>query len=255
MHNPTTRFTNRVDNYVKYRPGYPPETLHVLAQECGLVAADPVADVGSGTGIFSRVLLDNGNRVFGVEPNAAMRGAAEQQLASYERFVSVDGTAEGTTLPGGSVPLITVAQALHWFDPARTRREFARLLQPGGSVAVFWNERHLDATPFLRDYEALLQTFGTDYAEVRHSNLDVARVRAFFGSDAVKLTVLQNRQVFDFDALKGRLLSSSYAPDENHPDHAPMLARLADIFDQHQMNGSIAFDYDLNVYTGQLGQG
>ena len=254
MDNPTTRFTNRVDNYVKYRPSYPLETLQVLKRECGFTEDATVADVGSGTGIFSRVLLDHGNSVFAVEPNVAMRAAAERLLAPYPRFTSVDGTAESTTLPADSVRFITVAQALHWFDPQPTRTEFARILQPGGWVTVFWNERLLEATPFQRDYENLLQTFGTDYAQVRHSNLDVARVRSFFGSDKVKLTVLRNRQEFDFTGLKGRLLSSSYAPDEMHPNHAPMLTRVAAIFEQHQANGQIFFDYDLNVYAGQFGR-
>ena len=255
MNNPTTRFSNRVDNYVKYRPGYPQEVLRLLAEKCGFTRQTVVADVGSGTGIFTKVLLDHGNRVWAVEPNAAMRTAAEQILAGYEGLTSVDGTAEATTLPDHCVPLVTVAQALHWFDPAPTRAEFRRILQPGGWVAVFWNERHLDATPFLRDYEVLLETFGTDYAQVRHSNLDVERVRAFFGSEAVELTVLKNRQVFDYEALEGRLLSSSYAPDETKPSHQPMLERLKAIFAVHQVDGQVAFDYDLNVYTGQLGDG
>ena len=252
MHNPTTRFSNRVDHYVKYRPGYPPEVLRVLAHECGFTADTSVADIGSGTGIFTRVLLDHGNAVFAVEPNAAMRAAAEHLLSADPRFSSIDGTAERTTLPSESVALVTVAQALHWFDPAATRAEFTRILRPGGSVAVFWNERRLDDTPFQRAYEQLLQTFGTDYAEVRHSNLDVERVRAFFGLDTFKLTVLGNRQVFDFEGLKGRLLSSSYAPDETQPGHAPMLARLTTIFSEHQTNGTVVFDYNLNIYTGRL---
>ena len=255
MNRPTTRFTNRVDNYVKYRPGYPAEALQVLERECGFTADANVADVGSGTGIFSQVLLDHGNPVFAVEPNAAMRAAAERLLSSYPRFTSVNGTAESTTLPDHSVPFVTVAQALHWFDPQRTRAEFARILQPGGWVAVFWNERLLNLNAFQRDYESLLQIFGTDYAKVRHSNLDVARVRIFFGSDHFKLTVLQNRQSFEFTGLKGRLLSSSYAPEEGHSNHLPMLARLAAIFEQHQTNGQVSFEYDLNVYTGQLGPG
>ncbi len=252
MNDPTTRFGNRVENYVKYRPSYPPQTLAVLAEKCGFTADAAVADIGSGTGIFSRVLLDHGNPVFGVEPNAEMRAAAERLLADQTRFTSINGTAEGTTLPGQSVPFITVAQALHWFRPEPARAEFARILQPGGWVAVLWNERHLDTTPFLRDYEQLLVTSGTDYAEVRRSNLDLARVRAFFGTDAVELTMLSNRQVFDFDALKGRLLSSSYAPDAGHPKHLPMLERLSEIFEQHQLNGTVAFDYDLNLFTGRL---
>ena len=255
MNDSTTRFSNRVDNYIRYRPGYPPEVLRVLVDECGFTAETPVADVGSGTGILSRVLLEHGSPVFGIEPNAEMRAAAERLLSGNPRFSSIDGTAEATTLPDAAVPLITVAQALHWFEPRRTRAEFARVLQPGGSVAILWNERRLDDSPFQRAYEHLLQTFGTDYAEVRHTNLDLERVRTFFNSDAFKLTVLANRQMFDFEGLTGRLLSSSYAPDETHPAHTPMVAHLREIFDEHQTGDAIFFDYDLNVYTGQIAPG
>ena len=136
--------------------------------------------------------------------------------------------------PPVSIDLITAAQAFHWFDQNRTRAEFARILKPGGWIALIWNDRHVDSTPFLRDYEALLRTFATDYAEVRHKELDLARVREFIGSDAVTLTVLANRQVFDYDGLRGRLLSSSYAPEEGQPGHVPMLRRLEEIFQQHQ---------------------
>lgn len=252
VENATTRFSSRVDNYVKYRPGYPPQILEVLARECGFHPAASVADIGSGTGIFTRILLENGNAVFGVEPNAEMRAAAEAQLADQPRFTSVDGTAEATTLSEHSVSFVTAAQAFHWFRPEPTRREFARILQPGGYLAVVWNERRVDSTPFLRAYENLLLTFGTDYAEVRRTDLDLARVRTFVGSAAVKQTLLENHQHFDWEGLVGRTLSSSYAPEPGHPNHPPMLARLRAIFEQHAADGIVSFDYDTHVYTALI---
>ena len=248
----TRRFSSRVENYVKYRPGYPPGIVTLLRRDCGLTADAIVADIGSGTGIFSEVLLNEGSQVYGVEPNTDMRVAAERLLDHYERFISIDGMAEATTLPDKSVDFITVAQAMHWFDRKRTRAEFARILKLGGWVVLIWNDRQTGSTPFLRDYEKLLQTFATDYAEVRHKELDLTRVRDFIGSDAVKMTILPNRQVFDHKGLLGRLLSSSYAPEENHLGYLPMRDRLDEIFRQHQNGGTVTFEYDTRVYCAQF---
>lgn len=249
---PTKRFSTRVENYIRYRPGYPPEVLDILKKECALTAASTVADIGSGTGIFSDVLLASGCAVVGVEPNSEMRSAAERLLAGRGNFRSVDGTAEATTLADVSVDLITAAQAFHWFDRRRTRAEFGRILKPDGWVALVWNDRQLDSTPFLREYEALLQRFGTDYLAVRHKDLDLAQVQAFVGSEAVKLTMVESIQRFDYTGIEGRLLSSSYAPEAGHPSHEPMLTALREIFDRHQEDGRAEIRYDTRVFTARL---
>ncbi|MFZ3342154.1 MAG: class I SAM-dependent methyltransferase, partial [Terriglobales bacterium] len=93
---PAARFSDRVENYVRYRPGYPPEVLDLLRDECGLRPDHIIADIASGTGLFTRLLLENGNSVFAVEPNAEMREMGAQVLEGYERLVSVAGTAEET---------------------------------------------------------------------------------------------------------------------------------------------------------------
>src|SRR5580698_5790113 len=151
--NSTSRFSDRVENYVRYRPGYPPEVLEKLKCECGLTSGHPIADIASGTGIWTRMLLENGNRVFGVEPNAEMRAAGERLLAPFANFTSIAGTAEATTLPDDSLDFISAAQAGHWFDRAKARQEFVRVLKPGGWLVLLWNERVTDSTAFLRDYE------------------------------------------------------------------------------------------------------
>jgi SAM-dependent methyltransferase len=248
----TRRFSSRVENYRRYRPGYPAEVLDALQADGALREELIVADIGSGTGIFSEQLLAQGHRVFGVEPNDRMRAAAQEALAAYPRFTSVNGTAEATTLPAQSVNLITAAQAFHWFEPAGTKAEFARILQPGGWVALIWNEREIDGTPFLRGYESLLREFGANYLEVRRQEPDLERVREFFGHDAVKLTTLQNRQVFDYAGLEGRLLSSSYAPESGDSQHEPMLERLRELFAQCAADGSVELRYRTQVYCGQL---
>jgi len=250
--NATSRFSDRVDNYVRYRPGYPAEVVLALKQECGLAPSDVVADIASGTGIWTRALLEHGSRVFGVEPNAEMREAGERLLAAFPRFNSVAGTAEATTLPDHSVDLVTAAQAAHWFDRERARREFIRILKPGGWLVLLWNERITDSTRFLRDYEQLLLTYGTDYEDVRHERTTAA-VNEFFDPHPYQERVFAMRQEFDYAGVEGRLLSSSYAPGRGHPRHAPMLLELHRIFDAGSVEGKVAFEYKTRVYFGRLG--
>jgi ubiquinone/menaquinone biosynthesis C-methylase UbiE len=248
---PTQRFSDRVESYVRARPGYPPEVLATLRLDCGLTPATRIADVASGTGIFTRLLLENGNPVFAVEPNHEMRSAAEQLLASFPNFTSVAGSAEATTLPDHSVAIVTAAQAAHWFNLPRARAEFTRILNPGGWVALLWNERVTSTTPFLREYEQLLLTFAIDYKEVRHEKT-TAVIGDFFAPLPHRERVYSTFQDLDYSALELRLLSSSYAPLADHPNHAPMLRELQRIFDAGQRNGQVRLDYQTRLYYAQF---
>ncbi|HEX8476120.1 MAG TPA: methyltransferase domain-containing protein [Pyrinomonadaceae bacterium] len=252
MTDATRRFSNRVENYIKYRPTYPPDVIDLLARECGLTSDSVVADVGSGTGILSEMFLRNGNRVYGVEPNREMREAGERLLRDYANFKSIDASAEATTLADASVDFIIAGQAFHWFDMQRARREFARISKPRGWVVLVWNDRLMDASPFLVAYERLLLDYGTDYAAVNHRQIDATAIGCFFGAGEFKLKKFHNRQVFDFESLRGRLLSSSYTPEVGHTNFAPMLDALRTIFDAHQADGVVAFEYETLVYYGQL---
>lgn len=251
VQDPTARFSPRVENYVRYRPSYPREVLGLLRKQCGLTSKSIIADIASGTGIFTRLLLENGNHVFGVEPNADMRRAGEEYLASYARLTSVAGTAEATTLPDHSIDIVTAAQAAHWFDRAKARREFVRILKPGGWTVLIWNERQTDSTPFLRDYEQLLLTYGTDYQEVRHERT-TDEIDGFFAPSPFQSAVLEMRQDCDYAALEGRLLSSSYTPPPGHSNYDPMLRTLREIFDTQQKNGQVVLAYATRVYYGQI---
>lgn len=245
------RFSNRVENYIKYRPDYPREIVAFLAENCGLTTASVIADIGCGPGISSRMFLENGNRVIGVEPNAAMRHAAAEQMAAYGAFSVVDGTSEQTTLPDASVDMVIAAQAFHWFDAEKTRPEFQRILTPGGHIVLMWNERQLGTTPFLIEYEAFLLKYATDYTKVRHENVDGERLEAFFQKPYDAAT-FQNVQVFDFEGLKGRLFSASYMPSETADVSGAMIDELAMLFAKHNENGKIKVFYDTNVYTSQV---
>jgi SAM-dependent methyltransferase len=251
---PTARFSDRVADYVRYRPGYPDEVIRVLRDETGLAPVHVLADVGSGTGISSRLFLDHGNRVFAVEPNPDMRAAAEALLGGDPRFRSVAGSAEGSTLPDAAVDYAVAGQAFHWFDGPRARDEFRRIVRPGGWAVLLWNARRTSTSPFLRAYEALLHEHGTDYAAVNHENIGDDTLRAFFGGPYT-LRTAYNEQVFDYPGLKGRLLSSSYAPNAGHPGHAPMMRALERIFGEHQVDGRVVFEYDTRIYFAPVRPG
>jgi SAM-dependent methyltransferase len=248
---PTLRFSARVENYIRYRPGYPPQVLETLRTECGLTPQSIVADIACGTGIFTRMLLDNGNRVYGVEPNREMREAAERLLASCPNFTSVAGTAEATTLPDRSIDIATAAQAAHWFDLAKARKEFTRILKPKGWAVLLWNERSTDTTPFLRAYEDVLLAYGTDYEHVRHQHT-TDNIADFFTPTPFQSCTFDMRQEFAYPELEGRLLSSSYAPMPGHPSYEPMLERLHRMFETYNKNGRVTMEYITRMYYGQL---
>jgi SAM-dependent methyltransferase len=251
MKDPTRRFASRVENYVRYRPSYPPTVIDLLRGDCGLSETSVIADVGSGTGILSKLFLENGNRVLGVEPNTEMREAGERLLRDYDRFTSVAASAEDTTLGDCSVDFVTAGQAFHWFDRERSRREFIRILKPEGWVVLVWNERRTDSTPFLQDYERLLLKYGTDYTTVNHTWIGLEILNAFFGSGGFRRRTFENRQIFDFEGVRGRLLSSSYAPETGQPNHEAMLDELQSIFAAHQVDGTVTFEYDTTVQYGR----
>lgn len=246
------RFSNRVADYVRYRPGYPRELLDLLRTSCHFRPDHVIADIGSGTGLLSKLFMDHGNRVFGVEPNAEMRAAGEEYLQSYPAFTSIAGSAEATTLPSHSVDFVTAAQAFHWFDLSPTRHEFQRILKPEGRVIILWNERLLDDTPFLRDYEELLQRFGTDYSRVSESYPRPEQMLEFFGANEFTSHSLPNSQEFDFEGLSGRLHSSSYAPAPDHPQFAHMMEELQRVFAANQKDGVVCMEYRTRIYTGKL---
>ena len=251
MSDPKKRFSNRVENYIRFRPGYPDAVLDLLTEECGLNQQSIIADIGSGTGILSELFLKNGNQVFGVEPNAPMREAGEKLLERYSNFTSIHGAAEATTLSDNTFDFVVAGQAFHWFDQECARAEFSRILKPSGWVILLWNERRIDSTPFLRAYEQTLLKFGTDYEEVRHERV-YKDVESFFSPREFKLRTFDNRQCFDFQGVKGRLLSSSYVPAPGHEDFETMLEELRNIFGEHQNAGKVAFEHDTRVYFGQL---
>jgi SAM-dependent methyltransferase len=247
----TERFSACADHYRRYRPSYPSAAIDLLAARCGLVGGAVVADVGSGTGILAEQLLGRGAQVIGIEPNDAMRKAAEERLATEPRFRSLAATAEETTLPQASVDLWVAAQAFHWFDAPRTRLEALRVLRGGGFAALLWNERPPEPGAFLSEYEALLRRHAAEYTTITARRADEASMREFLGS-GMQVARFANHQTLDYPGLEGRLLSSSYAPPPGHPEHEPLLKELRALFERYQRNGEIVFPYETRVYFAQI---
>jgi len=248
----TVRFSNRVDNYVKFRPGYPPEVLTFLKEECELSPKSVIADVGAGTGIFTKLLLDEDYHVYAVEPNKPMRDAAIDLLFPYEKFTPIGGTAEATTLPGESIDLVVCAQAFHWFNDAKTKVEFSRILKPGGKAALIWNNRLTDVDEFSVAYENLLKQDGIDYNKVNHRNIRDIDFKAFFKDGVYTVTKYTNVQVFDEAGLIGRAYSSSYVPAEGTEAGKKFLPLLKAIFKKYNVEGTVNFQYQTEIYLGEV---
>lgn len=248
------RFFNRAADYARYRPGYPSALYDLLAKECRLCSEHVIADIGSGTGLLSRLFLDHGNRVYGVEPNSEMRASGQEFLAGCSNFQSVDASAEYTRLADSWFDFITVGQAFHWFDVAAAQLEFRRILKPNGWVVIVSQDRRIDETPFAQEYERLLQRFGIDYKKIKDAYPEAEKMRQLFENGAFQFHDLPNHQDFDWEGLQGRLRSSSYAPTENHPNYVPMISELRTIFDTYQFNGTVRMQYVAHIYLGRLGR-
>ncbi|SJZ81578.1 Methyltransferase domain-containing protein [Chitinophaga eiseniae] len=249
----TERFSNRVTDYEKYRPHYPVAIIPYLSATTGLSHSSVIADIGSGTGLSAQPFLDNGNTVYAVEPNEAMRASAEQHLGRFPGFKSVAATAEHTSLPNHSVDLIVAGQAFHWFDQELTRKEFHRIAKPDAYAALMWNLRSV-STPFEQDYEQLLQEHGVDYKHMQQRHVGPMQLAAFFLPGTFKEKTFQNAQRFDFKALKGLLSSSSYMPARSHENYPAMIKDLEDIFHKYQEQGMVTFKYETKLYTGRLSE-
>ncbi|MGO9519901.1 MAG: class I SAM-dependent methyltransferase [Candidatus Korobacteraceae bacterium] len=251
---PAARFSDRAEDYVKYRPHYSPEVVHALKQACGLRPEHLIADIGCGTGMLARILLDNGNRVIGVEPNEEMRRVGEEYLAAYTSFSMVDGSAEATSLLNVTIDFVLAGQAFHWFRPDETRIEFARILKPEGWAVLVWHDRNVDSTPFLCAYEEFVRRHSIDYEQVTHKYLaSYAALEHFFAPNKMNLIQQHNQQQLDFDGLRGRLLSSSYIPKCGERYEA-MSRELPQLFSAHATTGHVVLQYDTKIYFGHLDQ-
>lgn len=248
MKSSTERFSDRVEQYARYRPRYPNALLDFLASKIPSPAT--IADIGSGTGILSDQLLQFGYQVMTVEPNKPMREAAERALSGRHGFTSVDGTAENTSLPSSSADAITCAQSFHWFDRAKCRTEFDRILRPQGVIALIWNDRARQ-DPLMEQYDELLTTFVPEYPNCSHRRVSTTDVQAFFSDGWFELFTFPNHQFLTRDQFLGRLISSSYVPLAGEPGHDQLIQACNTLFDRFAANDSIHFRYETQLYFGR----
>lgn len=249
--NRLTRFSDRVVNYINFRPGYPDSVVAHLKSEFQLTDESLVADIGSGTGKLSDVFLNGGFRVVGIEPNFEMREAGERLLSHWQTFESREGTAEKTGLGDQSVDLIVAGQAFHWFDQEQCKKEFRRIVKSTGGVALVWNERR-EKEPFLAHYEDFLGEHANDYGTVKHRRIDNDVFKRFFSPNGYSVSERANSQMFDFDGLLGRYLSSSYSYKEDDSRFPEAKSKLKALFDRFEIDGRIRFEYDTRTYFGRL---
>jgi SAM-dependent methyltransferase len=251
---PAKRFSDRAEDYAKYRPHYSPDVVTALQQACDLRPEHLIADVGCGPGLLAEIFLDNGNRVIGVEPNHEMLVAGEKYLAGYPNFSMVNGSAEATGLEPASVDFVVAGQAFHWFRPPEARIEFARILKPGGWAILVWHDRDINSTAFLRAYEEFLRQHAVDYEQVTHKYLaSYEALQRFYSPNPMTLIKQHNEQRLDFDGLRGRLLSSSYIP-KSGVGYEAMLEALPQLFSAHAEHDVVVLEYDTKIYYGHLDQ-
>lgn len=247
----TQRFSNRVAEYVRYRPGYPTALIPVL-EETGVLRKDSkIADIGSGTGLSSRPFLEAGYTVYGIEPNAAMRQAAEEGLSDFSTFISMDADAYHTILEKNLIDAIVCAQSFHWLDSAKALAEFQRILKAYGHVVLIWNDRKAD-DPFMQAYQNIIDTFSIDYKEINHLHITDEMLQKWYQPETMQKITLSYEQKFDLQGLIGRTLSCSYMPDRMHPRFPEMEEQLTMLFNQFQQNGIVIFAYTTRVYIGKI---
>ena len=251
---PTQRFTGRAEHYVRGRPHYPQALLEFCKRELGLKPGDKVADIGSGTGILSELFLSGGCKVYAVEPNADMREAAENELAKFPNFHSVNGAAEATSLADRSMQFVVAGQAFHWFKRDAARREFSRILAPGGWAAIVWNQRRIEPGSFDADYEQLVKQFRTDSAMNHRAMMekDSQVMREFFQPGHVQSQQFDNAHSMDLDGVIARAFSASNIPLPGQPGCDELMKQLREIFQKHEKNGRVAQESDTRIFYGRL---
>ncbi|HEX2926500.1 MAG TPA: class I SAM-dependent methyltransferase [Ruminiclostridium sp.] len=248
----TEKFTGKARIYQKYRAHYPEQFIEYLFFTGELDKHSTIADIGSGTGILTRQLLEKGCRVLGVEPNDDMRTIAEMELASYKNFVSVNGTAENTTLQEKSADCLTAAQSFHWFDPESFKSECRRVLKPGCKVVLVWNSRIMESKVILENAEICSQLcpkfrgFSGGYDENPSSYL------SFFRQGECELKTFENNIVYNREAFVGRNLSSSYAPKMGEDNYDRFIYELNNLFDKFSKEGRLILPNVTRSYSGRV---
>lgn len=249
-----TKFDQKGSVYAKSRPQYPKELFARLMSD-GIISSDSViADVGSGTGIFTCQLASLVKTVYAVEPNDSMRRSAEAQYEAYANIVSVNASAEDTTLQSGAFDLVTAAQAFHWFNKDKFKAECRRILKPGGKVILLWNDRDEESEIIRRNAEinrAYCDGFMgfSDGMEVN----DKSQFDGFF-AESCEVMEFPNSVTCDLETFVGRSLSSSFAPAPGSKNYNGYVAALTELFNALSSGGTVEYPYVTRCYVGSCGE-
>jgi ubiquinone/menaquinone biosynthesis C-methylase UbiE len=249
---PIKRFSGRAENYEKYRPSYPKEVLMELKTKISMTNDKIIVEIGSGTGKLSKILLEEGYKVYAVEPNDEMRNVAEKLLNDYRTFTSINGRAENTTLESNKADFIITAQAIHWFEPTKSLKEFHRILKPDGKLAVIWNQRDIQGSILQKKYEEILLKFSPEYRKMPHRNLDKFKMAEYIEPSSLKEYRCRYSQILTFAEMKGRLDSTSYVPKKDHHSYPALMNELDLFFKNFELNGKIEFPYVTRLFYGDL---
>ena len=247
-------FADKAEQYVRYRTDYPERLIRSALDAVQLRRADVVADLGSGTGLLARWILERGNRVLGVEPDPGMRATAQHLLAAHENFLSVAASAETTTLAESSVDVIAVGNAFHYFDAAQVRAEALRILRPGGRALIVGHGNPGAPNPFMLAYGQFLESIARREQWAFHeADRYGESLRAFFaGSQAHESNLGPLSYSFSWDQLSGRFLSTSLAPREGDVRRQEVLAGLRAVFDHFARAGTVEFQLQWGYRWGTL---
>ncbi len=244
-------FSGKASIYSRYRPGYPKDLIEILMKETGFNQGWVVADIGSGTGILSRLFLENGNRVYCIEPNSDMRSESVKYNSGFQNCTVLNGTAENTGLESNSVDIAVAGQSFHWFDPVAARIEMIRILKDGGYAALIWNNRSEDEGSLSRGYDNICSRYSHNYQGTGNSRISSATFQTFF-EGGYKMFKILNNQELDLDGILGRYFSASYALGPEDPDYGKAVESLNELFRKFQKNGYATMEYETQIFIGQL---
>ena len=240
--------------YEKYRPSYPEEYINYLISKCNLNKNSVVADIGAGTGIFTKQLLDKNLKVIAVEPNNKMRKVLEEKLSGNKNFTSTNGTDKNTNLKENSIDLITVAQAFHWFDIQSFRKECKRILKPNGKICIIWNK--LDTNDIIvKEEKNIDYTYTNQFKEINNILQDEKReqlIKEFFSNSTYKCKITENNQIYNKETFIGVNLSKSYSLRKEDKNYNKYIQAFKDLFDKYSKNGNLTIKNNTFAYLGSL---
>ena len=251
MNNPD-KFTNKVNDYVKFRPSYPKEFIDYLHITLGMSGESVVADVGAGTGILTKLISPISGTVFAVEPNKNMRTACIEYCEGLGNITCVDGSAENTKLKDNCLDFITVAQAFHWFDADKTKMEFKRILKPTGKVILVWNSRVPENEMHMENDEICRRLCPEFKGFSGSSKAEDERYISFFENSECERTIFKNDRVLTLDQFIGGSLSASYSPNVDDLQYDDFVGSLKNLFHKYSVNGKLLVPNNTRSYAGLI---